>query len=104
MDLSQALSIMKKSLNENLFTESKHFKDECRDRNISLEEINKYITKNEILGITQQDPNLYKVWFNYDDNKDLIIIIKILPDQRIRLITLYPCNVERRKRENATKS
>ncbi len=104
MDLSQALSIIRKSLNQKEFTESRHFKDECQERNLSLGEIAKIITENEILGITQQDQNLYKVWFNYVNNKDLIVILRILPDQGLRLVTLYPCDAERRKRENVSKS
>ena len=104
MDLSQALFIIKNSLKEHLFIESRHFKDECRERNISLEEINKLITENEIVGIAQQDQNLYKVWFDYANNKDLIVIARVLPDQGIKLITLYPCYAERRKRENVSKS
>jgi|SRR3989344_7158524 len=104
MNLSQALSIIRKSLSEKNFTESGHFKYECQERSLSLEEITAIIAENEILGITQQDQNLYKVWFNYVNNKDLIVILRILPDQRLRLVTLYPCDAERRKREHVSKS
>lgn len=104
MNLSEALSFIKRSLNQKEFTESTHFKEECKDKDLSVEEISKLITENTILGIAQQDQNLYKVWFNYVDNKDLIVIVRILPEQWLRLITLYPCNAERRKREHVSKS
>ena len=104
MDLNQALSTIKKSLSGNKIIESKHFKEECTDKNLPVEEITKIITENEVLGIVQQEQNVYKVWFFYTSNKDLNIILRILPEEKLRLITLYPCNAERRKREHAPKS
>ena len=104
MDISQALSIIKKGLSEKNVTESIHFKEGCQERNLPLVEITKTIAENEIVGIIQQGQNLYKVWFIYVNNKDLIVIIRMLPDKGLRLVTLYLCNAERRKRENVPKS
>lgn len=103
MDLHQALFIIKKNLREKNYIESRHFKEECKDRNLSGEEITKILIQNEILGIVQQDHNLYKIWMFYDENKDLNLILYLLPEEKLRLITVFLCNSERRKRQNATK-
>ncbi len=97
MDVSEALSIIKIGLKKEI-VESKHFLDQCKDRDLDIDSIKKVIMNNDILGVLEQDQNLYKIWFFYEQRKDLNIILKILPDKRLRLVTVFPCYSERRKR------
>ncbi len=97
MDVSEALSLVKRGLNKEVI-ESKHFLDQCQARNLDLNFIKKVIINNEILGILEQDKDLYKIWLFYEQRKDLNIILRILPDKKLRLVTVFPCYSERRKR------
>jgi len=97
MNISNALAIIKRGLKKD-FVEAVHFKDQCSERNLDLDEIRELIKKNKILGIIEQNENLYKVWFFYKTGKDLNMILRILPGKRLRLITLFPCKIERRIR------
>jgi len=97
MDVSEAISTIKKGLKKDI-VESNHFLDQCKDRNLDVNKVKKVIINNDILGILEQDKNLYKIWFFYEQRKDLNIILKILPDKRLRLVTVFPCYSERRKR------
>ena len=97
MEISEALTIIKEGFKKKP-SEAKHFLDQCKDRNLDANNINNIITNNEILGIVKQDQNLYKVWLFYERSKDLNIILRILPDKKLRLITIFPCNSDRRTR------
>ena len=97
MDVSEALLLIKSGLKKEL-VESKHFLDQCKDRNLDMNSVKKVIKDNDILGILEQDKDLYKIWFFYEQRKDLNIILKILPDKRLRLVTIFSCYSERRKR------
>jgi len=97
MDVSEALSIIKRGLKKEI-VESKHFLDQCRDRNLEPASVREVLINNDLLGILEQDTDLYKILFFYEQRKDLNIILKILPDKRLRLVTLFPCYSERRKR------
>ena len=98
MDISIALNIIKKSLKKEVI-ESRHFKDQCKARNLDITNIKEIITKKQILGILDQEENLYKVWFPYEKNKDLNIITKILPNKKLKFITVFPSDSERRTKK-----
>lgn len=97
MDISEALALIKRRLKKEVI-ESKHFLNQCKDRNLNVKSVKEVIVKNGILGVLEQDQNLYKIWFFYEQRKDLNIILKILPDEKLRLVTIFPCYSERRKR------
>src|SRR3989344_4638485 len=97
MDVSEALSLIKRGLKKEI-VESKHFLDQCKDRNLDIDSVKKVIKDNDILGILEQDKDLYKIWFSYEQRKDLNIILRILSDKRLRLVTIFPCYSERRTR------
>ncbi|MBU0470159.1 MAG: hypothetical protein KKA62_01430 [Nanoarchaeota archaeon] len=97
MDVSEALSLIKKGLKTEI-VESKHFLEQCKDRNVDIDFVRKVIMNNDILGVLEQDKNLYKIWFFYEQRKDSNIILRILTDKRLRLVTVFPCYSERRKR------
>lgn len=97
MDLNEALSLIKAGLKEEV-VESKHFIDQCIDRKINVHEVKKVISNHEMVGILKHEVDLYKIWFLYKQHKDLNIIVKIMSDKRLRLVTIFPCYSERRKR------
>lgn len=98
MDLGIALEIIRRELKSG-FVESRHAKEQYTDRKIRPELIQSILRNNKILGILEQDESLYKIWLNYDKYKDLNIIIRILPDNKLRIITFFPCLAERRRRK-----
>ena len=65
MDVSEALSLVKRGLKKEI-VESKHFLDQCKDRNLDINSVKKVIANNDILGVLEQDKNLYKIWFFYE--------------------------------------
>lgn len=89
--------LIKRGLKNDII-ESKHFLNQCEDRNLDINFIKKVIKNNDILGVLEQDKNLHKIWFFYEQRKDLNIILRILSDKRLRLVTVFPCYSERRKR------
>ena len=97
MDIGEALSLIKRGLKKEI-VESKHFLDQCKDRNLDIDSVKKVIMNNDILGVLEQDKDVYKIWFFYEQRKDLNIILRILPDKRLRFVTIFPCYSERRKR------
>ena len=97
MDVGEALSIIKIGFQQD-FIESKHFLDQCKDRNLNVNSVKKVIKNNDVLGILEQGENLYKIWFFYERRKDLNIILRILSNKKLRLITIFPCYSERRKK------
>jgi len=98
MELGIALDIIRKSLMTDVI-ESRHIKEQYIDRTIGREKILNLIRESKILGILEQDDDLYKVWFHYDKYKDLNIIVRILPNHKLKLITFFPCLAERRRRK-----
>lgn len=98
MDISSALSLIQEKLKENVI-ESKHFKEKCLERSLDIEKVRELVQKNKILGIVEQDENLYKIWFFYETHKDLNIIMRIISSSKIKFITIFPSDSERRKRK-----
>lgn len=96
MEIGDALKIIKEKLNS-IIIETKHFKQQCEDRNLDSEKVIEIATTNKILGIVEQDENLYKIWFSYEKHKDLNIILRLHSDS-VRIITVFPCYSDRRKR------
>jgi len=97
MELSEALKIIRRNLRKKA-AESRHFRRQCEKRMLNLNIIRETARKNKILGVLEQAEGLYKIWFLYEKNKDLNIILRILPGRKIKFITLFPCYSERRKR------
>jgi hypothetical protein len=77
MDVSDALLLIKKGLKKEI-VESKHFLDQCKDRNLDINYVKKVIMNNDILGVLEQDENLYKIWLFYEQRKDLNIMKNLL--------------------------
>lgn len=96
MNLLVALNIIQNNIQQNII-ESRHFKEKCNERNFDINSIKKLIQKNKILGILEQNNNLYKIWYFYEKNKDLNIILKII-NNRIKLITIFPSESKRRQK------
>jgi len=96
MDLTEALTKIKKNLKK--AQETNHFKEKCEERGLDIQKIKNIITNQKILGIIEQNKNLYKIWYEYTESKDLNIVINIMTNNRIKLVTLFPCLIERRKR------
>ena len=95
MNIDQALYKLREQLNAP--HTSFHFDEQCNKRSFNIEGIKDVIKQNEILGILKQNEDLFKVWFYYLEHKDLNIIINT-GDDRIKLVTIYPCESCRRKR------
>lgn len=96
MEIEEALKLIKSQLKKEII-ESKHFKDQCIERELDTNKVKEVAETNKILGILEQDENLYKIWFYYEKHKDLNIIIRII-DNKIKFVTVFPCYSERRKR------
>jgi len=96
MEIEEALKLTKSQLKKEVI-ESKHFKDQCIERELDIEKIKEITKTNKILGILEQDETLYKIWFYYEKHKDLNIIIRFV-DNKVRFVTVFPCQSERRKR------
>ncbi len=97
MDIEDALKLIKRNLRKKV-VRSKHFKEQCKERKLDLDIIEERVQKSKILGIVEQDDDLYKIWFLYEKHKDLNMIIRIQPNRRLRFVTVFPCYSERRKR------
>lgn len=61
MELREALDFISK-LRYNL-SESRHFSEQCRERNLDLNQVQQVIRDKKILGIVEQSQGLYKLWF-----------------------------------------
>ena len=70
MDVSEALSLIKRGLGKEI-VESKHFLDQCKDRNLDVNSVKKVIKNNDILGVLEQDEDLYKIWFFYEQRANM---------------------------------
>ncbi len=99
MEITEVLDIVKDVSEENI-KESKHFKDKCENRELNKEEVLEIIQENKVVGVEEQDEeeSLYKITFYFTDRKDLNVVIKILSEDKIKLITVFPSYSERRKR------
>jgi len=98
MKLVDVFTVIQRNLQENNFIITKHFIKRCQKRKFDIKQIQEIIKDNEILGIIQQRLNLYKLWFEFTESKDLNIVLTITADNQIKLITVYCCSVKRRKR------
>lgn len=97
MDISKALKIIKRNLKKEV-VETRHFKEQCKARGLDTSLIHDAIKKNSVLGVLDQGDDSYKVWFSYEKDKDLNMILAISQNHRLKLITVFPCAIERRKR------
>ena len=96
MEISDALKIIKKNLNSGII-ETKHFKEKGGERKLDSNKVKDIAKNNKILGIVEQDEKLYKIWFYYEKHKDLNIILR-LHSNSVRIVTVFPCYSDRRKR------
>ena len=97
MEISTALHLIKKKLKGSIM-ESKHFKEKCIERSLDIVIIRKTISKSKILGIVEQNDHLYKIWFSYEKHKDLNIIMSINNLRKLKFITIFPSDSDRRRR------
>ena len=98
MNLVEVLNFIKVNINNNIII-SQHFLDQCYERNLDLYGIKEIFLKNKILGIVKQGKNLYKIWYYYTESKDLNLILEIVNNQKIKFITVFPCESVRRERK-----
>jgi hypothetical protein len=96
MELGEALKTIRRKLRKNA-VESKHFKLQCIKRNIDSFAVRE-AARSRILGILEQGDGIYKIWFAYEKNKDLNIILRIPSRRKLKLVTVFLCSSERRKR------
>ena len=75
---------------------SGHFQDQCKERDLDVAGILERCKNCKILGIVEQEDDLYKVWIKYTEDTDVIVAIKILSKDKIKLITIFPQKSERR--------
>ena len=78
--------------------ESTHFRNQCIERKIEIKTVRDIFKKKKILGILKQGEDTFKIWFYLDEDKDINIIVNIINNKRLKLITIFPCLTERRKR------
>ena len=99
MDIGKALSLIKKLLKKpKNIIESKHYKDQLKERGIDVDKINETLKKGKLAGIEyQSESNRYKIKFAEFEqpNKDLNIILEIINDKRLRFITIFPSRMDR---------
>ena len=98
MKLKEALEFIETSLRKYNVIESHHFNEKLADREIQEEKIVYVCQNNEILGIVEQNENKYKVTMHYEEHKDIILIVKIVDNGKLKIITYFPEYAERRKR------
>ena len=96
MDLAEALRVVRDNLKGR--SDSKHFHDQLEKRGLDREMIERVLSAGEPWGIVEPDEGLYKVWFAFEKDKDLNVVIRIVDGEQIRLVTLFPCDVKRRRR------
>ena len=97
MDLSDTLRYIMNQLKEDII-ESEHFLRRCRERGFDPRRIRSTMTESRILGILEQGENLYKLWYHLSKEKDLNIVVKITKEGRIKIVIVFPCNIDKRER------
>ncbi len=70
------------------YIESKHYLEQCGERKLVPNEIRDLVVQKKVLGITEQNENVYKLWFDYETGKDINIIIRIVNENKIKFITI----------------
>ena len=96
-DIEKALKIINTVRKKDII-ESTHFRNQCAERKIEIKTAREIFKKKKILGILKQDEDIFKIWFYFDEDKDINIIVNIINNKRLKLITIFPCLTERRKR------
>lgn len=97
MSILIPLKIIESKLRKNDFVFSNHFLEQCDDRLLKIDLIKNILRKNDLLGILKQSHTTYKLWFGYSESKDLNIVVD-LSKSKLRLITVFPSRIERRRR------
>ena len=72
MEIEKALQLIKSQLKKEVI-ESKHFKDQCIERELDAEKVKEVAKTNKILGVLEQDENLYKIWFYYEKHNSFMV-------------------------------
>lgn len=96
MSLDKIMLLIKNMNKEDIIFKP-HSKDRIIQRNLSLETIEHYILYEEILGIHNQDNNVYKLWFRYNKVEDLTIVANIIENKIIIITTIKENNTKRLK-------
>lgn len=98
MELEEVISVIRAALSDSDFSKTKHFIEKCEERNLDVPGVQLLLAEHKLLGVVEQNDGLYKLWFAYKKSKDLNLVIKILPQQRLKLITVFPCSTDKRER------
>ena len=103
MDIKKLLKLLKNIKKEDIIL-SNHFNLRNKDRlgNIDKDTIRKIFKDNKVIHFEEQftigknQDKKYCFGFEYKDNYDLYIILKLNNNNKIQLITTYLTNIERR--------
>lgn len=75
-----------------------HFNERSRERNLNKKLIIDTLLNKKVLDIHSQSKNIFKLWFEFNDNYDLIIIIS--PNLiKCMIITVFIENNKKRLRK-----
>lgn len=98
MDIEDAIRLIKHLIKRGAIIESRHYTDQLKERELDPEEVSSTLKGAKILGTIYQEDETYRLWFYYRNGKDLNIIIRILDGKKLRVVTVFPSEAERRIR------
>ncbi len=74
-----------------------HSTTRIEERLLGTLDIKDAILNGKMVGIVEQDENLYRVWLKYKKKHDLNIIV-LMDSDRLRIVTVFPSETARRIR------
>ena len=74
---------------------SYHYTKEREDARFLKEQVLEALLTKSVLNIKEKEDNTIKLWLEFDENHDMVIILKIL-NEKIKIITTFPQRIERR--------
>ncbi|HKZ42806.1 MAG: hypothetical protein A3B06_03920 [Candidatus Yonathbacteria bacterium RIFCSPLOWO2_01_FULL_43_20] len=97
MDLLGALEDIKHLFTQDSIRMTKHEKIRTGIRELSPDTIKDTYQNKDIVGIIEQGPDVYKLWFIFTTDKDLNIVVRRYPEYLL-LITVFECEKKKRLR------
>ena len=76
---------------------SYHYTKEREDVRFLKEEVLETLFSKNILNFKEKEGNTIKLWLEFDEKHDMVIILRIFQD-KIKIITAYPQRIERRQK------
>ncbi|ADC70062.1 hypothetical protein MFS40622_1386 [Methanocaldococcus sp. FS406-22] len=104
MDIDEVLKCLSNTTKEN-FKKTEHFEIRMglRKDNLPTEEgLFEILTKNKPVGILKQKDDKFKVYYEFDEEHDIVVVISIksVEPLQINLITIFPQDIEKGGRNN----